>query len=102
MDLFLQGAATLVSSWTSIGIFFAGLIGGLLFGAIPGISMLTLAAIFLPFSVYLTAVELFVIHAICRWCVVSAVLTIGIFLLVAPWRFLRRSPPESFEGLSVE
>ncbi len=66
----------------------------------------TLAAILstggLAFSVYLTAVELFVIHAICRWCVVSAVLTIGIFLLVAPWRFLRRSPPESFEGLSVE
>ena len=65
-----------------------------------------LAAIFatggLAFSVYLTALELFVIHAICRWCVVSAVLTIGIFLLVAPWRLLRRSPPESLEGFAVE
>ena len=65
-----------------------------------------LAAVFatggLAFSVYLTALELFVIHAICRWCVVSAVLTIGIFLFVAPWRLLRRSPPESLEGFSVE
>ncbi len=65
-----------------------------------------LAAIFatggLAFSVYLTAVELLVIHAICRWCVVSAVLTVGIFLLVAPWQVLRRSPPESLEGFSVE
>lgn len=56
----------------------------------------------LAFSVYLTALELFVIHAICRWCVVSAALTIGIFVLVAPWRLLRRSPPESLEGFSVE
>jgi uncharacterized membrane protein len=65
-----------------------------------------LAAIFatggLAFSVYLTALELFVIHAICRWCVVSALLTIGIFLLVAPWGLLRRSPPESLEGLTVQ
>jgi len=40
----------------------------------------------LGFSVYLTAIELFVIHAICMWCVVSAVLTVAIFVLVAPWR----------------
>lgn len=43
------------------------------------------------FSVYLTALELFVIHAICTWCVVSAVLAVAVFLLVAPWRaFVRR------------
>jgi len=56
----------------------------------------------LAFSIYLTAVELFVIHAICRWCVVSASLTVGIFLLVSPWRLLRRGPPESLESLAVE
>jgi uncharacterized membrane protein len=65
-----------------------------------------LAAIFatggLAFSVYLTAVEVFILHAICRWCVVSAVLTVVIFLLVAPWRFLRRGAPEAFEGAPVE
>ena len=65
-----------------------------------------LAAIFatggLAFSAYLTAVELFILHAICRWCVVSAVLTVAIFLLIAPWRLLRRGAPEAFEGASVE
>ena len=47
MEHFLEGTLTLVSSWTSIGIFFAGLFGGLVFGAIPGVSMLTLGPIFL-------------------------------------------------------
>lgn len=45
----------------------------------------------LGFSIYLTAVELFVIHAICLWCVVSAILATGIFLLVAPWTGWKRS-----------
>ncbi|MFW6085235.1 MAG: vitamin K epoxide reductase family protein [Gemmatimonadota bacterium] len=40
----------------------------------------------LVFSIYLTAIEAFVLEAWCRWCVVSAVLTVLIFLLVAPWR----------------
>lgn len=44
----------------------------------------------LAFSIYLTAIELFVIHAVCRWCVVSAVLAVGIFLLTAPWKGMRR------------
>ena len=33
------------------------------------------------FSAWLTYLELFVIHAICRWCVVSAALTILVFAL---------------------
>lgn len=33
------------------------------------------------FTVYLTFLELFVIHAVCRWCVTSAVIIIAIFLL---------------------
>lgn len=40
----------------------------------------------LGFSIYLTAIEAFVLEAWCRWCVASAVLTVVIFLLVAPWR----------------
>jgi uncharacterized membrane protein len=33
------------------------------------------------FAVYLTYLELFVIHAICRWCVASAVIITLIFVL---------------------
>ncbi len=46
----------------------------------------------LLFSVYLTALELLVIHAVCMWCVISAVLTVLIFLLVRPWRAVRGAP----------
>lgn len=64
MDFFLAGAATLVSSPTSIFIFFAGLMGGLVFGAIPGVSMLTLGAIFLPFSGLLTAQDAIMFYSV--------------------------------------
>jgi uncharacterized membrane protein len=33
------------------------------------------------FTAYLTYLELFVIHAVCRWCVTSAVIIVAIFLL---------------------
>ena len=38
-----------------------------------------LATIGFVFTLYLTAIELFVLHAICRWCVGSAVLMTGIW-----------------------
>ena len=39
------------------------------------------------FSAWLTYQELFVIHAICRWCAVSAILTIALFVLaLVDWR----------------
>lgn len=44
------------------------------------------------FAVYLTALELFVIHAICRWCVTSAVIITAIF--ACSLMSLRRLPPE--------
>ncbi|MFL5614162.1 MAG: vitamin K epoxide reductase family protein [Gemmatimonadaceae bacterium] len=41
----------------------------------------------LAFTLWLTYLELFVIHAICRWCVGSAVMTIALFVLaLADWR----------------
>ena len=52
---FLQGSITLFSDPMNILIFLGGVIGGMLFGAIPGVSMLTLAAILLPFTAHLTA-----------------------------------------------
>jgi len=47
----------------------------------------------LVFSIYLTAVELLVLHAVCMWCVISAVLTVSIFVLARPWRILPRAVP---------
>jgi len=41
--------------------------------------LLLLAGWGLLFSAYLTYLELFVIHAICRWCVASAVIVLVIF-----------------------
>ena len=35
----------------------------------------------LLFSAWLTYLELFVIHAICQWCVVSAIIVLGLFIL---------------------
>ena len=50
IDNFLAGTATLFGDPFTIAIFVFGVIGGMLFGAIPGVSMLTLAAIHLPFT----------------------------------------------------
>lgn len=40
-----------------------------------------LAGAGVAFTIYLTYLELFVIHAVCRWCVVSAVLITLIFAI---------------------
>ena len=53
-DSFLGGTVTLFSDPIGILIFFGGVVGGMLFGAIPGVSMLTLAAILLPFTAHLS------------------------------------------------
>ena len=52
---FVNGTITLFSDPLGIAIFFGGVVGGMLFGAIPGVSMLTLAAILLPFTAHLSA-----------------------------------------------
>lgn len=54
MENFLLGTTTLFSDPTSIMLFVGGLVGGLLFGAIPGINMLTLGAVILPFTAKMT------------------------------------------------
>jgi uncharacterized membrane protein len=33
------------------------------------------------FSAWLTSLELFVIHAICQWCVISAIIVTSIFIV---------------------
>ena len=44
----------------------------------------------LLFTLWLTYLELFVIHAICRWCVGSATMTVLLFAL-ALWDWMRAS-----------
>lgn len=43
------------------------------------------------FSAYLTYRELFSIHAICEWCVSSAIV-MTLLMLLSVWRFLRGAP----------
>lgn len=48
------------------------------------LSLFALGLAGLLFSGYLTYLELFVIHAICRWCVGSAVIMLALFLCTLP------------------
>jgi uncharacterized membrane protein len=43
--------------------------------------LLGLSAAGVVFTVYLTYIELFVLHAICRWCVSSALIITAIFIV---------------------
>lgn len=47
--------------------------------------MIGLTGLALLFSAYLTALELFVIHAICRYCVISAVIVLIQFILAVSY-----------------
>ncbi len=47
----------------------------------PAALLAGLAGIGVGFTVYLTYLELFVIHAICRWCVTSATIIIAVFVV---------------------
>jgi len=51
MELFLDGTLMLFGEPKAILIFSLGLVGGMLFGAIPGVNMLTLGAVLLPFTI---------------------------------------------------
>lgn len=83
------------SSFLGVDVAFLGMLGYLLFLGVslvgvqpawldrPGPSrlLLLLSGGALLFALYLTGLELFVIHAICRWCVASAVIVVVIFVL---------------------
>lgn len=51
MEHFLNGTAALFLDPQALLIFALGLFGGMLFGAIPGVNMLTLGAVLLPFTI---------------------------------------------------
>ncbi len=61
---FINGSVSLFSDPINILIFLGGVIGGMLFGAIPGVSMLTLAAILLPFTAHLTAEQGIMLYSV--------------------------------------
>lgn len=67
---------------------YVGLLALALWALRPGLASLrwpatllsVLSGIGVVFAVYLTGLELFVIHAICRWCVGSALIITAIFI----------------------
>ena len=84
-----------LSSWSRFAGFEVSLIGVLGYACLLGLSRASLqagayrewpiramavaAGIGVLFALYLTYLELFVIHAICRWCVASGVIIVAIF-----------------------
>jgi TctA family transporter len=64
MEHFIQGAATLFSDPTGLAIFFGGLLGGMLFGAVPGINMLTLGAVILPFTAAMSPTHAIMLYSV--------------------------------------
>ena len=49
-----------------------------------GVVLAIFATVGFAFSLYLTAVELFVLHEICRWCAASALIATAIWVLSLP------------------
>jgi len=88
-----------VAAWGLL--FYLDVFGVALLGTMPrwenepviSIILAVEAAIGVLFSAWLTYLELAVIHAICIWCVTSAVIVGAILLVsVADWRQLRAEP----------
>ncbi len=71
---------------------YLGILGSFLIkGELGRMAAFAIALIGFMFSLYLTYRELFTIHAICEWCVSSAVLMTLLFILTAI-RALRYQP----------
>jgi uncharacterized membrane protein len=86
-----------LSSWSQFAGIDVALIGVLGYAGLLGLSLTSLqtgasrnwpvramavaAGIGVAFTLYLTYLELFVIRAICRWCVVSGVIILAIFVV---------------------
>ncbi len=67
--------------------------------ATPARWLLGLSGAGVGFTLYLKALEAFVIHAFCRWCIVSAVLIAMIFVLsILDWRTARRGGQPSLSS----
>ena len=61
---------------------------------LAALGLLALALVGVLFSIYLTLLELFVIHAVCMWCLSSALIA-TLILLVAVVQLTPRRRPAS-------
>ncbi len=59
----------------------AGLQPALLADRRPDLLLTVFSGVAVAFTLYLTYAELFILHAVCQWCVVSQVIIIAIFVL---------------------
>lgn len=64
MTEFLSGTSHLFGDPIGVLVFLTGLVGGLLFGAIPGVNMLTLGAVILPFTAYMSATHAIMLYSV--------------------------------------
>ena len=64
MENFLFGTEQLFTDPIGILIFIVGLIGGLVFGAVPGLSLLTLAAVLLPFTAWMSSTHAIMLYGV--------------------------------------
>ncbi|MFQ5872598.1 MAG: tripartite tricarboxylate transporter permease [Dehalococcoidia bacterium] len=64
MTDFLGGLVNLITDPLAVILFIAALIAGLVFAAMPGINMVTLGAIILPFTAYLSATHAIMIYGV--------------------------------------
>jgi uncharacterized membrane protein len=77
---------------------YVGILGTLLVrGELARFATAAMAYVGFAFSVYLTSLELFTIHAICQWCVGSAIVMTTIAVL-ATIRVLRAADEEDHEA----
>lgn len=61
---FLVGSQALFSDPAGILIFIGGLVGGLVFGAVPGLSFITLAAIILPLTLWMSSTHAIMLYGV--------------------------------------
>lgn len=80
----------------TFGLAMVGLRANLADSRAVALTLLVLSATGFLFSAWLTYLELFVIRAICQWCVVSAILATGMLAAaLLDYRELRSSPGHS-------
>ena len=86
MELFLDGTLMLFGDPKAILIFSLGLIGGMLFGAIPGVNMLTLGAVLLPFTISMEPAHAVMLFSViyCAGVFGGAITAILVIALAAP------------------
>lgn len=90
---FLGVEVSLIGLLGYLGLFLAALAGlqpPLVARRGVALLLVAMSGLGVAFTIYLTALEVFVIHAICRWCVGSAVIIL--LVLLVSLMDLRRTP----------